>query len=248
MTIATAQHEAGIAEFEGFLDVEDEVVGFPPEDADADAGRVIGVQARPRPLDPAAVDAVRAELESERHALAQAGEDVVDAVARFAIEWWEAAVEDVVVADPQRTLDVADRLTDLKIALLQLQSQALDLARLLVGPALPHTDGDEALRAFRSLLRGNQPSRVLEDPVRVLLGAIASPLAKAGLIDPGGSRDFVVSSNVWRFRFGVDLAPLHQHLAAYDARAERVQELMRRLDHLELELARGRAKALWDAA
>ncbi|MCX7620252.1 MAG: hypothetical protein N2037_05330 [Acidimicrobiales bacterium] len=89
-------------------------------DSADDAERIIDLQAHPRQIDPEAVQAERADVQKVRKRLTETGNAVIEAIAQYSSRWLRTAVEDTVVADPERNLNAAAQQPDLKISLLQL--------------------------------------------------------------------------------------------------------------------------------
>jgi hypothetical protein len=197
---------------------------------------------------PRNLEELEAQLAEGRRELAERAKAVLTATALFVPAWWEHAVEDVVVADPARTIAAAAALPDLKVELLQLRAQAPALVGLTIAPLLPDPNDDAAIAAFGRLLSGRKPSKVIEAPLRILLGAVASKLSKAGLITAGGKHSFTVDGNVWRYLFGIELGDLYDVLAAYDRQIEHMELLFGQRVELSKPVAKAEALALWQQA
>ena len=197
---------------------------------------------------PRNLEELEQQLREARAELAVVGRAVIDATSLFVPQWWEQAVEDVVVADPARTFAAAAALPELKIELLQLRAQAPALVNLTIEPLLPDPADDAALAAYGPLLAGSKPSKVIEAPLRILLGGVASKLHRAGLITAGGKHSFTVDGNVWRYVFGIDLGSLQGVLAAYDRQIVRIQRLFAHRIELSKPVAKAEALALWQQA
>ena len=84
--------------------------------------------------------------------------------------------------------------------------------------------------------------------MRILLGAVASKLHRAGLITAGGKHSFTVDGNVWRYLFGIDLGELGEVFAAYDRQIQRIQQLFSQRVELSKPVAKAEALALWQQA
>jgi len=200
------------------------------------------------PPPPRNLEELEAQLAEARAELAVVAQAVLSATSLFVPTWWESAVEEVVVADPARTIAAAAALPDLKIELLQLRAQAPALVGLTIAPLLPDPADDAAIAAFGRLLSGRKPSKIIEAPLRILLGAVASKLSRAGLITAGGKHSFTVDGNVWRYLFGIELGDLYDVLAAYDRQIQRIQQLFGQRVELSKPVAKAEALALWQQA
>jgi hypothetical protein len=197
---------------------------------------------------PRSLEELELRLAEARAELAVVAQAVLDATARYVPTQWERAVEEVIVADPARTIAAAAALPDLKIELLQLRAQAPALVGLTIAPLLPDPADDAALAGFGRLLSGRKPAKIVETPLRILLGAVASKLHRAGLITAGGKHSFTVDGNVWRYLFGIDLGELGDVFAAYDRQIQRIQQLFAQRVELSKPVAKAEALALWQQA
>lgn len=198
--------------------------------------------------DPLTAAEIASQLSDARARLGDAGQEMITAITRFLPRWWKQAVEETVAADPPRTIACAAALPDLKIGVLQLRAQAPQLVQLTVEAVLPAIDDDTAIIQFGHLLSGTNPSEIIEGPLRILLGAVAGQLHRAGLISPGGKHPFSVHADVWRYRFGIELGEIYEVLGQYDLQIHELQDLLQLRTEAAEAATKAQAIELWARA